>query len=330
MNDQEILKKAKNVLTDEADAIKTLADNLDEGFLKAVRLIIKSKGQIIITGLGKSGLVGRKISATLTSTGTPSVFVHPVEALHGDMGIVTKNDILLSISKSGCNSEIVKFAQSFRRIGGHILAITENEKSPLGTISDIVIPLPKIKEVDPMEVAPTTSTTLTLALGDALAIVLLSMRGFTAEDFAKYHPDGTLGRKLLLRAKDIMFADEKLPCASVAAPMKQVILEMTSKGLGLSCIVDKKGKFFGTLTDGDLRRLMQRAQNPLKLTAEGALDISRRKKGPRGPFTVTPDTLAIECREIMKNNMITCLVVLNDDSSPVGIVRIHEITAAGL
>ncbi len=326
---QTIIDDAKRVLRDEARAIDLLAESIGESFAKAVRLILKSKGQLVLTGLGKSGLVAKKIAATLTSTGTPSVFVHPVDALHGDMGIVGARDILIAISKSGYSQEVSKVAQSFKRLGSKIIAITEKEKSDLGKLADIVISLPKVVEADPLELAPTTSTTLTMALGDALAVTLLSQRGFTAEDFAKFHPDGTLGRRLLLKASDIMHSGANLPKVSEDRSMKSVILEITSKGLGITCVVDRKGRFKGTITDGDLRRLIERADNPLKLTAKEALELTRRKKLPKGPFVVSKDTLAIECRQIMKENMITTLVVLDNDK-PVGIVRIHEITAAGL
>ncbi len=324
-----IINNGKRVLRDEAQAINMLADSIDSAFAKATELILRCKGQLILTGLGKSGLVARKIAATLTSTGTPSVFVHPVDALHGDMGIVGSKDILIAISKSGYSREVAKVAQSFKRLGSKIIAITEKEKSELGKLADVVIKLPAVAEADPLELAPTTSTTLTMALGDALAITLLSQRGFTAEDFAKFHPDGTLGRRLLLKAGDIMHSGSSLPKVSEDRPMKNVIFEITSKGLGVTCVVNRRGKFIGTITDGDLRRLIERTKDPLKLSAKQALELTRRKKLPKGPFTVSKDTLAIECREIMKENMITTLVVLDDDK-PVGIVRIHEITAAGL
>ncbi len=328
--DKQIISEAKRVLRDESQAITLLAEKIGDSFVDAVKLILKCKGQLILTGLGKSGLVAKKIAATLTSTGTPSVFVHPVDALHGDMGIVGEKDILIAISKSGYSKEVTKVAQSFKRLGSKIIAISENNKSDLGKLADVVISLPKVTEADPLELAPTTSTTLTMALGDALAITLLSQRGFTAEDFAKYHPDGTLGRRLLLKAGDIMHSGANLPKVSEDRSMKNVILEITSKGLGITCVVDRKGKFKGTITDGDLRRLIERAKDPLKLTAKEALELTRRKKLPKGPFVVKKDTLAIECREIMKENMITTLVVLDDQEKPIGIVRIHEITAAGL
>jgi len=326
----QILSCARKVLADEAEAISATSDRLDEAFVRVVRSILKCRGQLIITGLGKSGLVARKIAATLTSTGTPSVFVHPVEALHGDLGLISKKDMLLAISKSGHTNEITKFVQSFKRLAGVTVAITENDRSALAKLCDLVLPLPRVDEADSLALAPTTSTTMTMALGDAIAVTLLSLRGFTAEDFAQFHPDGTLGRRLLLRAKDLMHAGEKLPTVTAGTTMREVILEMTSKGLGLTCVVDERGRFAGTLTDGDLRRLIERTANMLELKAGEALDRSRRSAGPSGPFTVPPDTPAIECRKIMKDNMITSLVVLDEQAKPVGVVRIHEITAAGL
>jgi len=327
---EDILARAQKVLSNEAQAVSTLAATLDKRFVQVVRAILKCRGQLIITGLGKSGLVARKIAATLTSTGTPSVFVHPVEALHGDLGIISKKDMLVAVSKSGNSAEMVKFVQGFRRLGGHTVAITENEESSLAKLCDFVLPLPRIPEADPLELAPTTSTTMTMALGDALAVTLLSLRGFTADDFAQFHPDGTLGRRLLLRAKDLMHAGEKLPKVRGDTGMRDVILEMTSKSLGLTCVVDKDDRFAGTITDGDLRRLIESTDNVFRLDAEQAIKLSRRGAGPIGPFTVLPEMLAIECREIMKQNKVTSLVILDDQSRPVGVVRIHEITAAGL
>jgi len=326
----DVLACARNVLSGEAEGIHTLARRLDADFVKVIRAVLGCRGQLIITGLGKSGLVARKIAATLTSTGTASVFVHPVEALHGDIGIVTKSDMLLAISKSGHSDEITKFTQIFKRMGGRTIAMTENKRSVLAKLCDLVLPLPKVQEADQMDLAPTTSTTMTMALGDAIAVTLLSLRGFTAEDFAQYHPDGTLGRRLLLRAKDIMHSGEKLPKVNSTDDMKTAIAEMTGKGLGVTCVVDHQERFAGTITDGDLRRLMERADDMLTITAESALEFSRRKKGPLGPFTVSPDTLAIECREIMNRNKIKDLVVLDDNERPVGVVHIYEITAAGL
>jgi arabinose-5-phosphate isomerase len=257
------------------------------------------------------------------------VFIHPVEGLHGDIGIVTKKDLLLAISKSGHSGELVKFIQSYKRLGGVAVAVTEGLKSPMARLCDMILPLPKLPEADEMDLAPTTSTTVTLALGDAIAVTLLWLRGFGPQDFAKYHPDGTLGRRLLLCARDLMHADEKLPVVTTADTMKVAIGEITSKGLGVTCVVDDDGKFVGTITDGDLRRLMEKASNMLSLTTGEALDLSRRKAGPVGPFTVGPETPAIECREIMNKYKIKDLVVLQNDT-PVGVVRIYEITAAGL
>ncbi len=328
--DKDILACGQRVLCDEADALSKLSKGLDGHFVAVVQAIRKCKGQVIITGLGKSGLVARKIAATLTSTGTPAVFVHPVEALHGDMGITTSKDMLLALSKSGHSDETTKFVQHFKRLGGLAIAVTENGRSAMAGVCDMLLPLPKVTEADPHELAPTTSTTMMMALGDAVAVTLLSMRGFKAEDFAKYHPDGMLGRRLLLRARDVMHSGEKLPKLPLSATMQDVFSEMTSKGLGVTCVVDSEGAFVGTITDGDLRRTFERTKNPLKLTAQKVLDQSRRNRGPAGPFTITPDTLAIECRQIMNENKIKDLVVLDDGNCPVGVVHIYEITAAGL
>lgn len=330
LKDERIIESVRKILEEESKAINTLAKELDSSTAEAVKTILHCKGQIILTGLGKSGLIARKIAATLTSTGTPSVFVHPVDALHGDIGIVSPKDILIAFSKSGHSQEVIKVAQNFKKLGGKVISITEKPTSELGKISDIVIKLPSINEADPFDLAPTTSTTMMIALGDAIAITLLSLRGFTAEDFARFHPDGTLGRRLLLRAADIMYSGEKLPKVEENRPMKDVIYEITSKGLGITCVVDKEGRFIGTITDGDLRRLIERTKDPLKLNARQALELTRRKNLPQGPFTVSKETPAIECRQIMQENKITSLIVLNKSSEPIGIVRLQEITAAGL
>ncbi len=326
----EILSFAQKVLSEEARAVSTLAEQIDNEFVRAANIILKCKGQLVLTGLGKSGLIARKISATLTSTGTPAIFVHPVDALHGDIGIVGRQDILIAFSKSGYSREVAKVAQNFKRLGSKVIAITENPNSELGKLSDVVLKLPKVNEADPYDLAPTTSTTMMAALGDALAITLLSLRGFTAEDFARFHPDGTLGKRLLLRAADIMYSGDKLPKVNENTSMKDVIYEITSKGLGITCVVNRRGKFIGTITDGDLRRLIERTKNPLKLKAKEALELTRRKDLPKGPFTIPKDTLVIKCREIMQENKITSLVVLNKESEPIGIVRLQEITSAGL
>ena len=327
---EKTVKLGKRVLEQEAEAISQLADMLDARFDAAVQRICNCKGQLIITGLGKSGLVARKIAGTLTSTGTPALFIHPVEGMHGDLGITSSKDMLLAISKSGNSNEVIKFVQGFKPLGGAAIAITESVGSGLAKLCDIVLPLPVVKEAGPLELAPTTSTTMMMALGDALAMALLQQRGFTERNFAQFHPDGTLGKRLLLRACDLMHSGQHLPSVSADANMHQVVLEMTSKTLGMTCVVDQQGRFMGTITDGDLRRLLEHEDDLMKLQARAALDLSRRSLGPAGPFTVSPDDLAVHCREIMKKNLITALVVVDQADRPVGLVRLQDITAAGL
>jgi len=327
---EKTVKLGKRVLEQEAEAISQLADMLDARFDTAVQKIRNCKGQLILTGLGKSGLVARKVAGTLTSTGTPTLFIHPVEGMHGDLGIINSEDMLLAISKSGNSNEVIKFVQGFKPLGGAVIAITESAGSGLAKLCDIVLPLPVVKEAGPLELAPTTSTTMMMALGDALAMALLQQRGFTEQNFAQFHPDGTLGKRLLLRAGDLMHSGEQLPSVSADTNMHQVVLEMTGKALGMTCVVDQQGRFMGTITDGDLRRLLEQEHDLMKLEARAALHLSRRGSGPAGPFTVSPDDLAVHCREIMKKNLITALVVVDQANRPVGLVRLQDITAAGL
>lgn len=327
---EKTVKLGKRVLEQEAEAISQLADMLDARFDAAVQKIRNCSGQLILTGLGKSGLVARKVAGTLTSTGTPTLFIHPVEGMHGDLGIISSKDMLLAISKSGSSNEVIKFVQGFKSLGGAVIAITESTGSGLAKLCDIVLPLPVVKEAGPLELAPTTSTTMMMALGDALAMALLQERGFTEQDFAQFHPDGTLGKRLLLRVGDLMHSGEQLPSVSADTNMHQVVLEMTGKALGMTCVVDQQGRFMGTITDGDLRRLLEHEDDLMKLQARAALDLSRRGSGPTGPFTVSPDDLAVHCREIMKKNLITALVAVDQANRPVGLVRLQDITAAGL
>jgi len=327
----DVVELGKQVLQQEASAVRQLADMLDASFEKAVLAIFnKCKGQLIITGLGKSGLVARKIAGTLTSTGTPAVFIHPVEGMHGDLGIITAKDMLLALSKSGNSAEVIKFVQGFKRLGGAVIAVTDAAESQLAKLSDFVLLLPSVQEAGPLQLAPTTSTTLTMALGDALAMALLKLRGFSEKDFAQFHPDGSLGKRLLLRAEDLMHSGRQLPKVTQDTSMQQVILEMTSKALGMTCVTDRAGRFVGTITDGDLRRLIERTDNLLGLNAQQAMILSRRSRGPKGPFTVRCEELAVNCRDIMKKNQVTSVVVVDSDHRPLGIVRLQDITAAGL
>lgn len=323
---------AQSILHEQRDAISTLADSLDAAFASAVRLINDSDQTSVVTGIGKSGLIARKAAATLASTGTPAIFMHPVEGLHGDLGAVSPGAVLLALSKSGETEELTKFVHHFRRIGGRVVAVCESASSPLAQLADVHLMLPKLPEAGPLGLAPTTSTLMTLALCDALAMVLLDQRGFREEDFANYHPDGSLGRRLLLRTSDLMHGGSEMPVVRNDAGFNELLLEITNRHLGMTCVVDDRGLLIGVFTDGDLRRLLTRCEKPGALSAGEAWRLSRRE--PNEPqvacSTVSPKTLAVDCRQLMRDSEITVLVVSDDGQTPLGVVRLQDIVRAGL
>lgn len=331
------LKSARRVLKEEAEALGQLAESLGEPFVKLVEIILAHtgphapQGQVVVSGLGKSGQVARKIASTLTSTGTPAVFLHPVEALHGDMGLVSRGDVCLALSR-GASDELIRFAENVRRLGGMVAAITmKRQGNRLAEMADLVIWLPEVKEACPLDLAPTTSSTMMLALGDALAAALLEARGFGKADFARFHPEGTLGKRLLLRVSDLMHAGEKVPMVSIQATFSQMVHEMSDKALGMVCVVDEEGKLVGVLTDGDLRRLIERCDNLRELSITEALDRSPRVPGQRKPpLTIEPNMMAVACREMMQQDVITSLVVVDEANQPVGVIRLHDLLHAGL
>lgn len=324
--------QAREFIREQSAALERLAELIGEPFSRAVTLILGSRDQVVVTGIGKSGLIGRKAAATLASTGTPAIFMHPVEGVHGDLGAVGGGSVLLALSKSGQTEELVKFVSHFRRIGGHVIAICEAGKSALAELSDVHLPIPALKEAGPLGLAPTTSTLTTLALCDALAMALLDGRGFREEDFARYHPDGSLGRRLLLRAGDIMHGGSELPAVKESAAFNALILEMTSKHLGMACVLLNDGSLRGVFTDGDLRRLLTRCETPSRLSAGEAWRGSRRDPGEPTVrcSTVPPTMLAVDCLRLMRESEITVLVVSEDGNVPMGIVRLQDIVRAGL
>lgn len=319
-------------LREQAAAIGRLADMIDDSFARAVRLVLDSRDQMVITGIGKSGLIARKAAATLASTGTPAIFMHPVEGVHGDLGAVGPGSILLALSKSGQTEELVKFVSHFRRIGGKVIAVCEGGKSPLAELADETLIIPSLPESGPLGLAPTTSTQLMLALCDALAMALLEERGFGESDFARYHPDGSLGRKLLLRASDLMHGGNELPSVKESATFNDLLLVMTSRHLGMTCVVRDDGTLRGVFTDGDLRRLLTRVETPGRLSAGEAWRQSRRDPGEPAVkcSTIQPQTLAVDCLRFMRESEITVLVVSEDGIVPMGIVRLQDIVRAGV
>lgn len=327
------LALARRVVRDEADGLAALERALDERFDRAVQVILALRGQLIVTGLGKSGLVARKIAATLASTGTPAVYMHPVEGLHGDLGIVSQDDGLLVLSKSGNTEELAHFAEHFRRRGGgEVIAMTEKPASKLAELAGVVLLLPAVAEACPLNLSPTTSTTMMLALGDALAMALLEGRGFGAEHFAELHPAGSLGRRLLLRVEDLMHAGDELPVVDERTGFDELLRQIDAKRLGMSCIVDGDGRFIGTFTDGDLRRLTLRGTDPTRMKLRELLVASRRDPSdlPVVRSTVSRETLVVDCLELMKRSKITQLVVIDEQDRPVGVIRQHDIVAAGM
>ncbi len=322
---------ARQVIRDEAQALQQLAGLLDARF-ESVLDTVRGATQIIVSGLGKSGNIAQKIAASLTSTGTPAVFMHPVEALHGDLGIVSERHCLIALSWSGNTEEMIRFVAHFRRLGGPVIGVTHRADSRLAELSQHVICLPEVPEAGPLNLAPTTSCVMMLAVGDALAMTLLHKRGFRAEDFAQYHPEGTLGRRLLLRAGDLMHAGDDLPLVRAEDSFGQLIVEMTRKGLGLALIMRRDGSLLGTFTDGDLRRIFERVERPRELNAEAAHAASRRSATapPVSTSAIGPSHLAVECLRIMSESQITSLVVTDDAGRPLGLLRLMDLLKAGL
>lgn len=306
----------------EANEILNSAKNISVEMVRAAREIYSCKGRVVVVGLGKSGHVGRKISATLASLGTPSFFLHAAEAQHGDLGMVRSEDIGLFISNSGASSEIVALLPHFRRTGAKLIAITGSLVSPLAENADIVINAHVNNEGDPLNLAPMSSTTLELVLGDAVAVMVTILRGLKREDFALFHPGGTLGRKLLTRVRDLMGKGDNLPVVGEGVTVKDALFVITGKGYGATCITDSEGKLTGIFTDGDLRRLMERSGNDAFMTKiENAMT--------HNPKTISPDALAAEAVKIMENNEISVLIAV-ENGKPEGIIHIHELLKAGI
>lgn len=313
----EIIRIGKKVLNIEADAVKALASSLDDNFFKAVDLLSHSKARVIVTGMGKSGLVSRKLAATLSSCGTPALFIHPAEAGHGDLGMVVKEDILIAISYSGETKEVVGLLDFFKRAGIKIISITGNKKSKLAEYSDIVLEARVEKEAEPNGLVPTASSTAALALGDALAIALMKKKGFGEKDFAVFHPKGEAGKKLL-KIKSLMHKGTQIPCVFFRSSATEVLEEMSRKKLGMTCVVDAEEKLVGIITDGDLRRKIQEyGKNFLDMTAQDCMTSD--------PLTVDREDLATTALNIMEENKITSLIIKNKLGKIEGIIHLHDL-----
>jgi arabinose-5-phosphate isomerase len=322
LTENEILKTGKNVVKIEAEAVANLEGSINNDFAKAVQTIYESTGRVVLTGMGKSGLIARKIVATLNSTGTAAIYLHPTDALHGDLGMVRKEDVVILISKSGSTEEIAKLLPMLKRLGVKLIAMSGNPGSSLVKQSDIFLNISVKEEACPHDLAPTSSTTATLVMGDALSVALLQKRGFTAEDFALLHPGGSLGKRLSLKIDEIMIKGDGVPVVKENSSIKDIILEMTSKRLGTTCVVDNTGKLSGIITDGDLRRLLEKTMDVKHLVAT---DIMSKK-----PKVTEKDYLASFALQLMENHKITSLIVTDKNKKPIGIVHLHDLINLGL
>jgi len=319
---EHLLALARQVLDIEADALRALSTRLDSGFPDAVELILACSGRVVVSGMGKSGHVGGKIAATLASTGTPAFFMHPGEASHGDLGMIAPNDVVLALSNSGESNEIVSIVPLIKRRGAKLIAMTGNPDSTMAREADVHLNAAVDKEACPLNLAPTASTTAALALGDALAVALLDARGFSADDFARTHPGGSLGRRLLIHVRDVMHSGDALPKIDRDASLKTALLEMTQKGLGMTAVVDTAGKVAGVFTDGDLRRALEHA---LDLQQARVIDLMTHN-----PKTIRADELAVAAVEKMETLKINGLLVVGDDDTLVGALNMHDLLIAGV
>ncbi|MFJ2992279.1 KpsF/GutQ family sugar-phosphate isomerase [Pandoraea sp. NPDC087047] len=319
INPGRALEVAREVLRTEADAIERVSAHLDDSFFEAVMLLLACRGRVVVTGMGKSGHIGRKLAATFASTGTPAFFVHPAEASHGDLGMITTDDVVVALSNSGETGELVSILPMIKRLGAKLIAMTGNANSSLGRLSDVHLDARVEKEACPLGLAPTASTTAALALGDALAVTLLDARGFGAEDFARSHPGGALGRRLLTFVRDVMRTGDAIPRVRTDASLSDAVVEMTQKRLGMTAIVDADDHVVGIFTDGDLRRLFERT---LDFTSLTLVDVMKA-----GPRTIGPDQLAAEAAELMERFGITQLLV-TENGRLVGALNVHDLFAA--
>lgn len=316
-----ILEEAKNVFNTEINALEKTRDSLDSVFEKILESIINCKGKVIITGIGKPGHIASKLAATFSSLGTPSFKLHPAEAMHGDLGMIDSKDIVIAISFSGESEEILKIIPNIKIIGAKLIGITGNENSTLAKTCDLVQVLPEFKEACYLGLAPTSSTTAALCYGDALAVVASGIYGFKNADFGKIHPAGSLGKKLIIKVKDLMAKDEKNSIIQNNKSLKDAIIELSKKGLGAVAVVDKNEQLLGIITDGDLRRQLEKDSDIYKMKVEDIMCLN--------PITIDKEKLAIEALNIMKNKNISCLLVV-ENNKPIGIIRLQDIIGIGI
>lgn len=325
LKDDALISLGREAFIQEAGAIEAVGLGLDADFARAVRLLFACTGRVLVTGLGKSGFVARKLAASLTSTGTPSHFIHPVEAVHGDLGIVRGSDILIAISRSGSNTEVVTLLTRCQQFGMTTMAITGGRDSEVASVSDILLHTPIEREACPLNLTPTTSAVTAMAMGDALVVTLIKLRGFRAEDFAMFHPSGVLGRSLLIKVSELMHTGDELPVVSHRLTLRESLPEIVGKRLGGVCVVDDEGKLMGLCVDGDVKRVL--------LEREDALDQPITQAMNDRPTTINPDMLAISALRMMeqrKRGPVTLLLATDDDNRPVGLLHIHDVLRAGL
>ena len=319
---ENILKLAKEVFIIEAESITNLIEKLGQPFEEAINLLYNCKGRVIVTGMGKSGLIGKKIAATFSSTGTPSYFLHPAESTHGDSGVITREDIVLAISNSGETSELLQLLPLIKRFGVKMISMTGKLNSTLAKKSEVTLDVSVEKEACPLNLAPTASTTATLAMGDALAVCLLEKRGFSAEDFLLFHPSGSLGKGVFWKVEDLMIKEEKLPVVSMENDFREAIREITDKKLGVTIVVDENGALKGLLTDGDIRRALQKYTDISGLKVKDVMTM--------GAKIIEKDAFAAQALQIMEKFSITSLIITKPNGIPEGILHIHSLLKAGV
>jgi arabinose-5-phosphate isomerase len=322
MSNQQFILSGQRTVAMETQAVSDLHDRIDQSFIAACETLLACDGRVVVTGMGKSGHIANKIAATLASTGTPAFFVHPGEASHGDLGMITKNDVVVALSNSGNTAEVITLLPLIKRLGIPLISMTGDQNSALAQAAVANLDVSIAEEACPLNLAPTTSTTVTLVMGDALAIALLESRGFSAEDFAFSHPGGALGRKLLLRVSDIMHADNEVPRVAPETPLQNALLEMTAKGFGMTTVTNNKGKLLGVFTDGDLRRIIDSKTDISTVNIDSVMT--------KNPKTVKHDMLAAEALTIMEKASITAVVVEDASNHPIGVLHMHDILRAGV
>ena len=322
LNSLNLIDSAKEVFDIEANSVLKLKERLGDSFVKAVDIIYASKGKVVVTGMGKSGLIGRKIASTLCSTGTPAVFLHPAESTHGDSGIISRNDVVIAISNSGETSELLNLLPLILRFGVPLIGVTGGLNSTLAQKSDVVLDISVEKEACPLNKAPTASTTATLAMGDAIAVCLLKKRGFSYEDFLLYHPSGSLGKGILYRVDELMVKEDKLPLISQDVSFEDAIVFISEKRLGTALLIDKNSKLQGVLTDGDIRRAVIKHPDVSRLMVKDVMT--------KNPKTICADELCAKALAIMEKYSITSLAVVDENNVPIGLLHIHDLLRAGV